>query len=86
MQTLISSIEKRASVSNPMPLPVCTFRCRQFPMKHPSLRMSMKYVYENVNGDVNAYGMYMGVIVICGFHEIHRIHAFHLQNFLIAFF
>ena len=78
MQTLISSIEKRASVSNPMPLPVCTYRSRQSPKE--------TLLCANVNGDVNAYGMYMGVSALYGFHEIHRIHAFHLQNFLIAFF
>ena len=27
-----------------------------------------KYVYENVNGDVNANGMYMGECAIYGFH------------------
>ena len=57
-----------ASVSNPMPLPMCTFRGCQSPKKHPAVRMSMKYVYENVNGDVNAYGMYMGENTIYGFH------------------
>ena len=86
MQTIISSKEKGHRYQTRCPYLYALIVVDNPPKKHSSVRMSMKYVYVNVNGDVNAYGMYMGVSAIYGFHEIHRIHAFQLLNFLIAFF